>query len=380
MENTLTLVTKLARTYQTDAVSGDIITLIDSGVDWDEVLGLMQYHRVSALCLQALKKLNQPAVPARLLKELQSECTEHTRNALVLMSELQRLMALSRQHGIDVVSFKGIVAAQLIYGQLSMRNFSDIDLYTRGSDHARCEQMLLENGYRLTQRYDDAFQSGLRNDSRWVNVDLHWGIPPRELHLASDLLWDDVTTITIGGVSIPTFSLNDSVLLTAVNAVKAYWESRLYRFCDLAELLRRHPQLDWSAVFRRARQLGCRRILEAALLVTQQLLDAPVPRDIAKQIGRRQGSSMVVEELLAQLAEENDDSDEAGYRQTLRIASAKHYFLALQDSAWHRWCYWWRWATTPGAADRELVKLPSALASLYYFIRPIRLLFKPHDS
>ncbi|MBL4852204.1 MAG: nucleotidyltransferase family protein [Gammaproteobacteria bacterium] len=376
MDNSLLLVTSLARSYHTDTLLDELNALLEQKVDWQQVARLIRSHRVSALCLQTLRKIHHEAVPAELLQTLQDDCSESTRNALVLMSALQRLVQLIHSTGIAVICFKGVVAAQLIYGQLSMRNFSDIDLFVRQSDHQRTEHLLVENGFRITHRYDNAFQSGLRDEQRRVNVDLHWGIPPSELNLAFHLLWDDISSINIGNHAIPTFSLPDTIILTAVNAVKEYWDARLYRFCDLAELIQGHPHLDWNGLFRRAKQLGCQRMLYVALLIAEKLLGAPLPHDVATTLSKHQDLTPLIDEIMAQIEVAHLTSKDDGYHQTRVMKSDKHFFMQLQDSAWCRFHYWWRWVTTPNAADRQFIPLPRALNSLYCLIRPLRLLLQ----
>ncbi len=376
MDKSLLLVTLLARSYHTDTLLNELCTLFDQGVDWQHTTYLIQHHRVSALCLQSLRKINHNAVPPHVLQLLQKECSDNTRNALVLMNALHQLVALIQSNGIEVACFKGVVAAQLIYGQLSMRNFSDIDLFVRKSDHRRTEHLLIDKGFRITHRYDNAFQSGLRDDQRRVNVDLHWGIPPRELPLASHLLWDKLSSIDIVNQSVPTFSLHDTMILTAVNAVKEYWDTRLYRFCDLAELVQRNPQLDWNGLFRRANQLGCARMLYVALIVADKLLAAPLPRDVAITLSHHQDLAPLVDEVTTQMEYSHLTSKDDGYRQTRVVKSDKHFFLLLQDSTWRRFHYWLNWAITPSTADRQFIKLPRTLGGLYYLIRPVRLLLR----
>ena len=376
MNNNLLLATLLARSYHSDAVVEKIDNLASQDIDWNELTGLIQHHRISGLCLETFRKLNHPSIPTELIHTLQAECTQSTRNALVLMNALHKLIELIQSQGIEVACFKGVVAAQLIYGQLSMRNFSDIDLFVRPADHAATEHLLIENGFRITNRYDDAYQSSLRDDQRRVNVDLHWGVPPQELNLTAHLLWDNISTIDIGNQAIPTFSFADTLLLTAVNAIKEYWDSHLYRFCDLAELIHRHPQPDWNAIFRRAEQLGCQRTLFAALIVSEKLLGAPIPRDVTNMLSNHHELDPIVDELIKQLEQSHLNSGDDSYRKPKVVSSHKHYFLLLQDTLGRKLQFWLQWALTPGAADRELISLPRRLSGLYYLVRPIRLLLQ----
>jgi len=376
LDKSLSLVTLLARSYHADTVLDEICAYFEEDTNWERVAWLIRHHRISGLCLQTLRKIHHDAIPPELLQGLQEKCSESTRNALVLMSALHQIIPLIQSAGIEVACFKGVVAAQLIYGNLSMRSFSDIDLFVRKSDHQRTEHLLIENNFRITHRYDNAFQSGLRDDTRRINVDLHWGIPPNELHLASHLLWDEISTIDVNNQPIPTFSLTDSIILTAVNAVKEYWDTCLYRFCDLAELLQRNPQMDWNGLFRRASQLGCKRMLCVALIVSEKHLAAPLPRDVAAKLSHLTDLNPLVDEITAQIEHGHLAMDEDGYRQTRRMKSDKHFFMQLQDTPWRRFQYWLSWVTTPNAADRQLVKLPRALNSLYYLIRPLRLMLR----
>ncbi len=376
----LRLITLLARSYHSDRIVKQINELSDESIDWHNALELMQHHRVSALCLNSLRKLALPRVPSSVIHALQAECKQHTGNALILMNAAREIITCIQSAHIEVVCFKGIVAAQLIYGQLSMRNFGDIDLYVRQKDHAATEVLLSKNGFHITNRHEGSFQSSLRDEQKGVNIDLHWKIPPRELDIPSGLLWDNISSIDIHQQAIPTFGLNDTILITAVNALKEYWSSRLYRFCDLAELIHSHPQPDWNRIFNRAKQLGLQNTLFTALIVCEKLLSAPIPREISAVITRQHKLSPIVDELVSQIELVEQTNSEANYRKTRIVPSDKHYFLALQDTWPRKWQFWLKWALTPTAADREFLLIPTSLSALYYLLRPIRLLFSKRPS
>jgi hypothetical protein len=54
--------------------------------------------------------------------------------------------------------------------------------------------------------------------------------------------------------------------------------------CDVAELLRAHPELDWEKIVDRAETLGCRRILWLGLFLAYDLLQAPLPMEILERV------------------------------------------------------------------------------------------------
>ena len=76
------------------------------------------------------------------------------------------------------------------------------------------------------------------------------------------------------------------VVLT-IQLRKDAWHSdnlRLSKICDIAELLRSQPAMDWIAVDRAAERLGCQRALSLGLRVAHELLGAPVTGAIAGRV------------------------------------------------------------------------------------------------
>ena len=83
--------------------------------------------------------------------------TNSTRN-LVLTAELLRLFNLFDQAEIPAISFKGPVLTQLLYGDFSLREFSDLDIVVREADVSKAEDILsvFEIGVRFvsSETYD----------------------------------------------------------------------------------------------------------------------------------------------------------------------------------------------------------------------------------
>ena len=50
--------------------------------------------------------------------------------------------------------------------------------------------------------------------------------------------------------------------------------------CDIAELIRKHPDLDWDKVCHTAKSMGMTRNLSVGLWLAHSLLDAPIPQDV----------------------------------------------------------------------------------------------------
>src|SRR5207245_2379032 len=55
---------------------------------------------------------------------------------------------------------------------------------------------------------------------------------------------------------------------------------RLEWICDVAQLVRRQPDLHWESIVTRARARGCGRMVLLGLLLACDLLEAPVPTSL----------------------------------------------------------------------------------------------------
>src|ERR1700730_8034645 len=66
-------------------------------------------------------------------------------------------------------------------------------------------------------------------------------------------------TISLGGASLPTFSVEDTLVLLSVHGAKNFWR-RLGWICDLAELVQASRGMDWNLAEDVANRMGCRRM------------------------------------------------------------------------------------------------------------------------
>src|SRR5207244_1068830 len=87
-------------------------------------------------------------------------------------------------------------------------------------------------------------------------------------------------SLPLGGTLVRTLSAEHLLLVLCAHGAKHCWE-RLGWICDVAELLRRTPALDLSGMLAQARSLGVERIMLLGLRLAAELLDVPLPEDVA---------------------------------------------------------------------------------------------------
>src|SRR2546428_800598 len=170
-----------------------------------------------------------------------------------------------------------------------MRPFRNLNFRVRPQNLAPARQVLAADGYApsppRTPRQEAAIRTTCREDAFRRDADvveLHWAFAPREFPLPLDL--DDVCgrleTLPLGGTLVRTLSAEHLLLVLCAHGAKHCWE-RLGWICDVAELLRGTPALDLSGMLAQARSLGVERIVLLGLRLAAELLDVPLPEDVA---------------------------------------------------------------------------------------------------
>jgi hypothetical protein len=139
-----------------------------------------------------------------------------------------------------------------------LRSFSDLDILVHKKDVLRAKKLLLSNDYYLQSTLtnlqeaahlrDDHVYDLMRQDGK-VHIELHWAITSNCLPFSLDLaqLEKNLQPLEWAGTTVPNNSPEDTLVILCVHGTKHVWE-RLGWICDVAELIRAHPAMDWQRV------------------------------------------------------------------------------------------------------------------------------------
>src|SRR5262249_42701587 len=116
--------------------------LVSKGIDWQTLLKLAAQHCVRPMLLQTLKSVCWDAVPPKIQLELTLFNKANVQKNLLFTGELLRLFGLFQQNAILIATFKGPVLAHSVYGHISLREFSDLDILVREADLSKAEDIL----------------------------------------------------------------------------------------------------------------------------------------------------------------------------------------------------------------------------------------------
>jgi hypothetical protein len=166
---------------------------------------------------------------------------------------------------------------------------------------------------------------------------------------------------------VQTLGSEDLLMFLCAHGAKHGWE-RLEWICDVAQLVRQQPDLNWESIVTRARARGCERMVLLGLLLARDLLEAPVPEPLLARARADASAS-----ALARLVQSRMFTDPTAAEDPW---NARVFQLRVLERWRDRVRFILRLTFTPSLGDWELVRLPAALSFLYYLIRPVRLAVK----
>jgi hypothetical protein len=359
-------------------ISTRIRTLIAGGVDWEAVDQGAGAHGVTSLVSSQLLANFSEILPVEWRAQMRRQVEEIAQRNMYLTAEMFTLANLFRTDGMFAIPYKGPLLAAQAYGNLAMRQFADLDFAIPQTDIPRAAAVLEANEYRAVFGAT-AQEEGTRpthSEYQFVRsagnviVEMQTEITlryfPRKLDF--DALKKRLTTISIAGGEILSFSPEDTLILLSVHGAKHFWE-RLMWIADISELSQSVSGIHWDEAFALAKEMDVSRALNLALYLAHRMLEAPLPDDVLEKVLRDEAA----QKLGNGICEQFSMSAEA----QLPIFSRFRFRVASRDSFWAGLRFAMKLATSPTEPDRAAVPLPEGISGMRRWLRPM-LLMKRH--
>ena len=310
-----------------------------------------------------------------LLDQLAGSSLQQKARNVYMTGELLRLLTVFESRGIPAISYKGPLLAAFAYGKLAYRQFSDLDILVHKRHFPRIRALMEAQGYEplfnLTPSQETAYfqrhqEFPFQRPKSGMLVEIQWRIEARYFSFGLDLdhLLPRAERTSLGGKDVLTLSPSDLLLIICVHSAK-HLCLRLGWICDIAELIRRHKQLDWDGLLREARHWGAERFLLLGVSLAGDLLDAPIPKDVLAGARSCPEIAAHTRHVCKHLFR-----DDLGLFRNIGDAL---FQLRLSERLSDRIRYILDLAVTPAVPDLQAIALPAPLSFLYYFLRPVRL-------
>jgi hypothetical protein len=374
----LLLVLACARAQLNPAAAGEIESAAAQPLDWLKAIDLASGHGLSPILSCQVQQHATARVPETIRLCFIERFRAHTIRNFELTRELLDILSLLEKSGVDALAFKGPVLAQQLYGDLSLREFLDLDILVAATHASTVIALLSAQGFEpqfiLTRQQFARFQRigwhmGLYHAAKRILVEVHWALfsPGYSFSPAVQMAWESVQTVSIAGRSVKTFSAETQLLFSCLHQAKHNW-SRLGWLMDLAALIRQSPAMDWQQIQSRAGSFGTACMIRVSLRLAQRLFQVALPRDIAEWIENDICSIKIAERIHKHLLLVDIIAEQPTALDPL--------FRASMESFADRAFYWFDNILRPTPLEWALLPLPDRLYPLYYPIRVGRLVCK----
>jgi hypothetical protein len=346
--------------------------LLEQPLNWEEVLRLADCHGTTSLLYQNLNPLN--VVPPAVLASLHRSCEHNIHKSLFLARELICILDCLNGSCIEVIPYKGVVLSEAYYGDMTLRQSGDMDLFVRKQDVLRAKNVVRDLGY--TPRVsipEDAEEDYIATGCEYTFdctagknlLELQWSLQPRFCAVDFDMdgLFQRAVTVPIAGRQVKTPSPEDLLLVLSLHAAKHAW-GRLIWLCDIAQIVKRE-RLNWEWIRSQARELGVERILHITLLLTNHFLNLAIPAPIESAVLADRSALAFTEKIAVDVAE--------GATYEERQVSYFRLMMRLRERRMDRLRFLTRLTFTPGPGEWATVRLPRPLFPLYRVVRLGRL-------
>lgn len=144
------LIILICRVFLKTATLNDLENFIlNNSVDWEKVYDLSSIQRIRPVVFRILQPLKKN-VETEVFAKLRSFCILSSMRTLLREQEASRIIALINAKGVATKLYKGIDFAKFAYSDVSMREFSDIDIIISLDDIQVLIEVMKTEGYKMT--------------------------------------------------------------------------------------------------------------------------------------------------------------------------------------------------------------------------------------
>jgi hypothetical protein len=237
------LLLNCARTRFNDARAQRTRTLLQGDLDWAYLSAAADVHSVTPLFCRQLQHAGSIGIPEKTWSELREKARRNTIRVFYLTTELVRIVEGFRAGGVLAVPYKGPVTAAQAYGDMTLRQFDDLDIIIRQRDLAGASEVLASLGYHDQFPQKNSPGAPVPGEYSFVHeagrsrLELHTERTMRHFPVPIDLdaFRSRLAPVSLNARDLYTFRPEDALPFLCVHGCKDFW-GRLAWVADVAEL------------------------------------------------------------------------------------------------------------------------------------------------
>ncbi len=263
--------------------------------NWDFFCHLGQYHGVIPLLYKKMQQLDLKRMPSFVKKYFQKEYQANALRVMGFTGELIRMTKIMEAQKVRLLAIKGPALAEQIYGDITARLTSDLDLLVAREDFWQAEKLLLQEGYQRIEPDFNVTAKQMRNlmrqiyhfqyyhQQKQICVELHWQISLEEFYQTKfNELWNRKSIINKAEHQFYTLSPEDSFLYLALHGAYNSWP-QLRMIMDVGRVLQNN-NLNWELLVRKAKINGVLEMVVQAVSLAGLVFELSLPEVFRKYV------------------------------------------------------------------------------------------------
>ncbi len=335
--------------------------------DWAEFLDSAYVHGVFPLVYKSLKSV--ASIPDDVKLYLKSTNLEIARRNMTMTAELLKIMKLLEENDISALAIKGPILSQMIYGDITQRQFSDLDILIQEKDLYNSVELLAQHEYvfehpikflKNKTLLNTEKDIALKKSSNNIYVEMHWRLFVGRLFKKTDISLFRVFPhrCLVQGSEVATLDKEVLILYLLLHGSKHLWE-RIEWIVDIDRLIRTDDNLSWEKILQWAETMEIKPMIYFGIMVSHTLFLTPFPEKVVDMARQNPNIVKAVDGLIEQIY--------TNHIHNINPSMNNYYFFGLKGfkykiykilSTFHE----------PSTREIYFVNLPTWLSPLYYFI------------
>jgi hypothetical protein len=265
--------------------------------DWDKVAATAINNFAAPYLYKKLPLLtNSSIIPKSVTDALKQSVIKTQEHNKKIIEEYKIISEAFKAENVDFVSLKGIYLSDWLYGDTSLRYFSDIDILVKSDDGKKSLRILESLGY-TTDEYD--FPEFINKNTEIVSYPLRFknGVAvdvsiklqsdTDHYHLDEDIFWSRTVEQIVHGCETRVFDVTDLLLYTCLNLDKHFRAGsvKFTGFYDLVNILDQHSNIiDWNRFKNDCRKFETVRQTYPYIFLASKFMGAPVHESIRQEV------------------------------------------------------------------------------------------------
>lgn len=276
-------------------LTSDELSALDALVaevsDWDQLVARLRACNAAPLFYAKINDLKtKNAIPEHSYYKLKYAYFYSLSRGSLMIKVLRHTVEILRSEGIEVLVLKGAYLAEMLYEDVALRPFGDIDLFVNPADAQRAFELLISKGYRSEDQdmMDRFFRKEVGYEQlpcllyKGVSVDLHIRLhrPFESYKWSGEQMWENAKSVTISGIPMNVPDCPDMMIHTCINLDKHYRNGQIQftAFYDIVNLLEKNKgQMDWKSLVERTMFCGCENIVFKYIMLAHKNFNATMP-------------------------------------------------------------------------------------------------------